>query len=319
MTGPTPSAQRLLHYTLPMMRGTDVLALQRRLVTFGFALSDAPDGVFDPGTGQAVKAFQTAKGLPADGIVGPRTLADLFLAVPAAAPADGQRAAGDALPALLTELGRPHRVFPGSVDWVLTRDGLSIDGAPPAGSGGKPVTATRVWQDYGPSIARWCSTLDVPVELVVAMICTESSGKADAIREEPGYVSDTQTPDRISAGLTQTLISTARMVVGMPSIDRVWLLAPDNAIRAGATYMANQRGMTKFDPPVAACAYNAGSVKPDDGAGNRWKMRQYPLGTGHYADRFVGFFNDCFTVLADAPPPAPSFVAALRAETAATA
>jgi hypothetical protein len=330
MTGPVPPAQRLLHYTLPMMRGTDVLALQRQLVKFGIALSGPPDGVFDPGTERAVKSFQATKGLPADGAAGPETLTALFLALPAApaaasgnatavASGPGGAANGDALSALLPELGQPHRIFPASVSWALTRDGISIDGAPPAGSGGQPVTATHVWQSYGASITRWCAELGVPVELVIALICTESSGKSDAVREEPGYVSDAETPARISAGLTQTLISTARMAMGMPSIDRAWLLDPDNAIRAGVTYVASQRGVTKFDPPVVGCAYNAGSVKLNDGAGNRWKMRQFPLGTGHYADRFVGFFNDCFTVLADAPPSAPSFVAMLRAQVPAAA
>jgi Putative peptidoglycan binding domain/Transglycosylase SLT domain len=323
MTGPVAPAQRLLHYTLPMMRGADVLALQRQLVKFGIALSGMPDGVFGPGTEQAVKSFQATKGLPADGAAGPRTLAALFPSG-SAPPAvlengPGTDPAGNALPALLPELGQPHRIFPSSVSWALTGDGISIDGAPPVGSGGQPLTVRRVWQSYGASITRWCGELGVPVELVIATICTESSGKADAIREEPGYISDEQTPARISAGLTQTLISTARQAMGMPSIDRVWLLDPDNAIRVGTTFIASQRAMTKFDPPVVACAYNAGCVKLNDGAENRWKMRQFPMGTGNHADRFVGFFNDCFAVLADAPPSAPSFVAMLRAQVPASA
>lgn len=323
MTGPALPSQRLLHFTLPMMRGQDVLSLQRRLVKLGISLSGMPDGIFGPCTEKAVKAFQASKGLPADGLAGPETLAALFPPPPVparsagsatAAGTRGDDAASGGLPALLTDLCVSHRIFPTSVAWALTRDGLSIDGAPPAGSGGQPVTVAHVWQAYGASITRWCAALGVPVELVVATICTESSGRPDAVREEPGYVSDAQTPDRISAGLTQTLISTARGALGMPAIDRAWLLDPDNAVRVGTTYMASQRAVTRFDPPVVACAYNAGCVKLNDGAGNRWKMRQYPLGTGNHADRFIAFFNDCFTVLAGAPPAAPSFVAALRAQ-----
>ncbi|GAB3938510.1 hypothetical protein GCM10029976_053100 [Kribbella albertanoniae] len=56
-------------------RGADVLAIQYLLQHHGQA---APaDGVFGPSTVDAAKAFQTAKGLGADGIVGPQTWAAL--------------------------------------------------------------------------------------------------------------------------------------------------------------------------------------------------------------------------------------------------
>ena len=47
----------------------------------------AADGAFGPGTEKAVKAWQTANGLTADGIVGAATLATMGIAVPAEAPA----------------------------------------------------------------------------------------------------------------------------------------------------------------------------------------------------------------------------------------
>lgn len=47
----------------------------------------AADGAFGPGTEKAVKAWQTANGLTADGIVGAATLAKMGIAVPAEAPA----------------------------------------------------------------------------------------------------------------------------------------------------------------------------------------------------------------------------------------
>ena len=43
------------------------------------ALSIGADGIFGSGTEKAVKAYQTEKGLTADGIVGPATLAQLDL------------------------------------------------------------------------------------------------------------------------------------------------------------------------------------------------------------------------------------------------
>ena len=120
----------------------------------------------------------------------------------------------------------------------------------------------------------------------------------------------------MSIGLTQTLISTARSVLGnLPEIDGPWLLVPDNSIRAGTAYIAQQQSKTGYDPPVVACAYNAGGVYRQDGAENRWRMRQYPIGSGAHADRFVAWFNDCFRMYeADGGAPALSFFALLHAE-----
>lgn len=190
----------------------------------------------------------------------------------------------------------PHRRFDGSCVWCLTRSGLSIDGAPPQYTRGAPATVTRVWSDYGAAIEQWCRHYGVPVELVIATICTESSGDAAAARLESGYTSDAATPHRTSVGLMQTLISTARETLAMPAIDRQWLLDPANSIRAGTSYIAQQARMTRYDPPVVACAYNAGAVYEQTGHRNRWKMRQFPIGTGHHADRFVLWLNDCFRV-----------------------
>ena len=55
--------------------GEDVAALQQRLQELGFAIEI--DGVFGLQTRDAVAEFQAARGLQADGIVGPVTVAAL--------------------------------------------------------------------------------------------------------------------------------------------------------------------------------------------------------------------------------------------------
>ena len=104
-------------------------------------------------------------------------------------------------------------------------------------------------------------------------------------------MSDEQTPHKVSAGLMQTLISTAREAMQM-SVDREWLLRPANSIEAGTAYIARQaarRGSTRRSsrPPTTR-----GGSSTRTGAENRWKLRQYPIGTGKHCDRFVRFFND---------------------------
>src|ERR1044072_1508090 len=56
--------------------GPDVLTLQSTLKQLGFD-PNGVDGTFGPGTEAAVIAFQKSKGLTADGIVGPKTMAAL--------------------------------------------------------------------------------------------------------------------------------------------------------------------------------------------------------------------------------------------------
>lgn len=63
----------LMHTPGHLQRGEDVVTLQERLNTLGFAAGRA-DGRFGPETEQAVRSFQRAYGLSGDGSVGPDTL-----------------------------------------------------------------------------------------------------------------------------------------------------------------------------------------------------------------------------------------------------
>ena len=204
-------------------------------------------------------------------------------------------------------LMEPHNPF-GGVEWQLMRDGVIVNGRLDR-SPGTLVTVPRVWNEFGALIVQSAAKHRVPVELILATMCTESSGRPRAEREEPGWQSDELTPHRVSAGLMQTLISTAREATKNNQLTRASLFQPDVSIDAGTAYMAKQRVPTRLDPPLVACAYNAGNLFLNRGDANRWKIKQFPIGTGAHADRFVQWFNDCFAFFASQPPPsvAPSY------------
>lgn len=195
---------------------------------------------------------------------------------------------------------RELHAYRGGVRWRLVDAGIEIEGVGVERTPGEPVSAARVWERFGREVNAAARAHRVPAAILVATILTESSGRADAVRLEPGYVSDARTPDRVSVGLMQTLISTASGALGR-AVGRAFLLVPAGSIGAGAAYIASQRTRTALDPPLVAAAYNAGGLYPQTSAGNRWRLRQYPIGTGEHCDRFVRWFNDAVAVLAGHP------------------
>lgn len=79
----TTPAAGALPTNVVLKRGTNgatVKALQAALTKVGFT-PGAADGDFGPATEQAVMAFQRAKGLAADGVAGPKTLAAINTAL----------------------------------------------------------------------------------------------------------------------------------------------------------------------------------------------------------------------------------------------
>ncbi len=53
------------------------------------------------------------------------------------------------------------------------------------------------------------------------------------------------------------------------------------------TKLWRQGRQTRFDAPLVAAAYNAGGIYYNAASSNRWRLRQYPLGTSKHVDRFV--------------------------------
>ena len=200
------------------------------------------------------------------------------------------------------KLSEFHSLFPGSVRWRITAaSGCDVEGVgvelPDAANMRRAITTTT---KYASAYSQAAVAARVPVELLIACSLTEATPdnpntdvdeQVTCIRKEPGYVSDAQTPGKISAGFCQLLISTARGVMGNPKIDREWLLNIDNNLLACGTYIRQKSKQTGFDPVLVACAYNAGGLYQNDNANNRWRLRQFPIGTSRHADRFMAFFN----------------------------
>ena len=82
---------RDLHVTSPSMSGPDVVKVQESLAALGYAPGTC-DGVYGPATAAAVKAFQKARKLTADGWVGADTRTALN-AKPTAVKGDAKEAA----------------------------------------------------------------------------------------------------------------------------------------------------------------------------------------------------------------------------------
>jgi hypothetical protein len=302
--------ERTLELRLPMARGEDVRAAQLALLRGGFLRGEA-DGVFGPRTREAVRLFQARNGLDADGRIGRLTWARLL----------GERAQHPwraELAPFVARLAKPHGPPVGSsaLRWRLARAGVLVEGEDgPRRSEPAPRVAAQAWARHRAALEEAARRFAVPVELLLATACAESAGRAEAVREEPGFASDAATPHRVSPGLMQTLISTAREALSDPSLDRTALLDPRTSALAGAAYIRRQalRGAhpTGFDPPLVAIAYNAGSLRPSRDATDPWGLVQTRRGNGErHACAFLRFFNDAMA-LCDAALDVPSFRAVL--------
>ena len=302
---------RQLSLTTPVMHGDDVLAVQHRLAALGAAVT--PDGTFGEATRDAVRHFQVQAHLPDDGVVGSVTWAALF--PDGAAPI----LPSDPLaPDTIRRLAELHGYFQDGCSWRVTPDGVAIgdsDAVVPAPA--DRTLAGSVLARFREPILAAINAHPVPIENVLACICTESSGNpAPPVRLEPGcnLQDPSLTPSRCSHGLMQTLLSTARAALHDPALPLDALARPEVSIMAGTAYMAQQAQQTRHDPPLAAAAYNAGSLRHDASPANRWRLVQYPIGTSRHVDRFVGFVNAAMALIdaAGLPEGVPSLRRLLR-------
>ena len=297
------SLDRPLAFRLPLATGEDVRAAQLALIRAGMLRAE-PDGVYGPATRDAVAAFQRREGLAPDGESGPATRARLTGQPGLRRERPWQEGLRPFLPPLLASHGPP--AGSGQRRWRLTREGIAIAGEEALRRSASPRIAAACWAPHRAALEAAARRFAVPAELLLATACTESGGRADAVREEPGFTSDAATPHRVSAGLMQTLISSAREALGDAKLDRAALLDPGTSAMAGAAFIARQSRVTGFDPPLVAIAYNAGSLRPGRDALDPWGLVQTRRGNGQWhADAFCAFFNDALTTFQVGPEPTP--------------
>ena len=240
MTAPPPLLDRDLSFRFPLLSGEDVRAVQQALIRAGVAAAPKPTASSAPSPATPSPRSSAAPASPptapsaaeaGTGCSRPRP--------PPPRPAPGWRDDAAPLPAPPCASHGPP-VGQGARRWRLTPAGIVLDGSEtPPRSPGPPRTASLAWDRFRAPMQAAAARFGVPVELLLATACTESGGRADAVREEP------RLPERrgnAAARLARPDADPDRHRArspGDPSLDRARLLDP-------AAVAARRRGA---DPP----------------------------------------------------------------------
>ncbi|XWN29779.1 MAG: peptidoglycan-binding protein [Devosia sp.] len=137
--------------------GAEVESLQKSLRTLGIKPKLSGSGYFGPKTEAAVKAFQSAKGLDVDGIVGPKTMSSLTVAMKARkAKAQAQKAGAKA--AATTATGAAGAIAVGNevikevTGGIKEATGAAIEAGNAAKSSITSMTGLLGWVAENPAI-----------------------------------------------------------------------------------------------------------------------------------------------------------------------
>ncbi len=190
---------------------------------------------------------------------------------------------------------------------------------------GAPITVQEVLSRHGAAVRAASERYDVPQELIVMTIATETARYRnmgftgpDTFRWEQGYTVgatgdpalDGKEKGDYSAGPMQVLSDTARWM------NNVYTLGYDNdatfkffknkpseapaalglydseiCIDVGTAYIRHNMPRTGTDPLLVAAAYNAGGLYPS--SQNRWRIRSH----GNHLDRAAEWYGDACFVL----------------------
>lgn len=180
------------------------------------------------------------------------------------------------------------RRWDGKLAWKIELHELGarvhVEGEPAAPrTVGAPRTMETLWADFGCAIEEASERWGVPKLLIASMLSIEaakirgtfhfdptSTRYEPKTRTRPAYSSDEETPERVSYGLMQTLLSTARGVerrqdvMGHRITKRV-LFIPSASIQLGTAYLHELGAREDTLDPVYMCgAYNAGDARDTD-------------------------------------------------------
>lgn len=171
------------------------------------------------------------------------------------------------------------RAYHGGTAWrPLAGGAVEVAGhSEPPRTSGRPLTMRTLWRDFGVAITHHADKYTVPPEVIAAVMACEAGRRGGyhlntrSRREEPGYTSDEATPHRVSVGVGQCLISTARDVQRRFSlyegeeVDAHMLEIPERAIELCAGYlrMLSDR-YPGADGVLLQAAYNAGRLRKGD-------------------------------------------------------
>lgn len=215
----------------------------------------------------------------------------------------------------MTDLHTWHSRF-GGIEWRITDDGVETRPDGILRTNGEPVSIRLYLDIWGGIIAKAARESGTSAELILMTIATENGAAVvrggnlvyPRVRKEPGYVSDSETPSRISFGPCHLLLSTARAVSADPEMTGRELEDPETNIMIAAHYLADLERQHGGDPILAAAAYNSGGLyraRPGSRFYNRWHLRSW---TGHL-DRAGQWYGDVCAVRQERKAKAPATIA----------